>query len=89
MIETEDLKIEPEILEQLYIEQTPAVMRSYSYMRSKLIEEYSLEFVEDHPEVAASLAIALELKVLSFALSGALDEQTSRLVENFLYHLKK
>lgn len=75
-METEDLKIDDQILDQLYQEQLPEVLEAYDLVKTELSKRYSAEFVEKHPEVAASLTVALELKHLIYNIGEQQEKQT-------------
>lgn len=79
-METEDLKIDDQMLEQLYTEQIPEILEAYELMKDELSRKYSLEFVENHPEVVASLTIALELKHLIYNIGEQREKQTSGII---------
>lgn len=88
-METEDLKIDDQMREQLYSEQLPEVLEAYELIKGKLSEKYSPEFVENHPEVAASLTVALELKHLIYNIGEQIENQTSGIVKTFHHLLTK
>ena len=88
-METEDLKIDDQMREQLYSEQLPEVLEAYELVKAELSEKYSPEFVKDHPEVAASLTVALELKHLIYNIGEQIENQTSGIVETCHHLLTK
>lgn len=88
-METEDLKIDDQMREQLYSEQLPEVLEAYELIKGKLSEKYSPEFVLNHPEVAASLTVALELKHLIYNIGEQIEIQTSGIVKTFHHVLTK
>ena len=88
-METEDLKIDVQMREQLYSEQLPEILEAYELMKSELSEKYSPEFVENHPEVAASLTVALELKHLIYNIGEQCEKQTSGIVSTLHYLLER
>lgn len=88
-METEDLKIDDQMREQLYSEQLPEVLEAYELMKDELSKRYSPKFVENHPEVAASLTVALELKHLIYNIGEQIENQTSGIVETCHHLLTK
>ena len=88
-METEDLKIDDQIRGQLYEEQLPEIFGAYDLIKDELSKRYSSEFVEKHPEVAASLTIALELKHLIYNIGEQQQKQTSGIVSTLHYLLDR
>lgn len=83
---TEDLIIDSIMRDQIYEDQIPYIVSAYEEMEKALSERYSPEFVKDHPEVAASLTVALELRSLAFTMGEQLENHRSGLVDT-LHHL--
>lgn len=88
-METEDLKIEDQMRDQLYSEQLPEVLEAYELVKAEISEKYSPEFVKDHPEVAASLTVALELKHLIYNIGEQREKQTSGIISTLHYLLDR
>lgn len=88
-METEDLIITDEMREQLCSEQIPEIVGSYELMKRALEKKYSSEFVESHPEVAASLTVALEMKQLAFLIGESIEKQTDGIVGTCHYLQEK
>lgn len=88
-METEDLKMDSQVYKQLFSEQLPEILDAYEQIRQELANRYSTEFVENHPEVASDLTVALELKRLVFGLGEQLEKQTSGLVGSLHYLLDR
>ena len=86
-METEDLKIDDQMRDQLYREQLPEVLSTYELMKDELSRKYSSEFVENHPEVAASLTVALELKHLIYNIGEQSEKQTSCIISSLHFLL--
>lgn len=88
-METEDLKIDDQMRDQLYSEQLPEVLKAYDLVKAELTEMYSQEFVENHPEVVASLTVALELKHLIYNIGEQREKQTSCIISSLHYLLDR
>lgn len=88
-METEDLKIDDQMRDQLYREQLPEVLSTYELMKDELSRKYSSEFVENHPEVVASLTVALELKHLIYNIGEQSEKQTSCIISSLHFLLDR
>lgn len=88
-METEDLKIDNQMRDQLYREQLPEVLSTYELMKDELSRKYSSEFVENHPDVVASLTVALELKHLIYNIGEQSEKQTSCIISSLHFLLDR
>lgn len=84
-METDDLIIDKETLAQIHAEQMSGILEAYSSMREELSQRYSPEFVEQHPEVAASLTVAMELKSLAYLMGEYIEDHKSGLIADAHY----
>ena len=88
-METEDLKIDDQMRDQLYSEQLPEVLEAYELMKDELSKKFSVEFVENLPEVVASLTVTLELKHLIYNIGEQREKQTSCIISSLHYLLDR